>query len=326
MKGLVFQVLFSLKKRQILWLFNEIMRTIKERKGGGNMKGVILVNAYKIYDSVAHQIRRLQEEFLKKQIMVDVWNNEHPPVYIQNANIHNELSEYDFVINLDKDQYIVQLLEKAGMKVFNCAKSLVLCDDKMLTYISLTRENIAMPKTIAAPLCYHNYANENWLHFLTSELSFPMVAKECFGSLGAQVYLIHNWEELCEKEEQLRMKPHLYQEYIASSYGRDVRVIVIGGKAFAWMERQSTGDFRSNLAQGGSMKEISLAPSFQEMAEKVARVLELDYCGIDLLYGKQDEPILCEVNSNAFFLGIEKLTGKNVAGEWVEQILKKIKN
>lgn len=290
------------------------------------MKGVILINAYKIYDSVAHQIQRLQEEFLKKRIVVDVWNNEHPPVSIQNGEIQNALSHYDFVINLDKDQYIVSLLEKAGMQVFNHAKSLVLCDDKMLTYISLAQEHIAMPKTIAAPLCYSNHTNENWIHFLTFELSFPMVAKECFGSLGAQVYFIKNIDELRKMEEQLRMKPHLYQEYIASSYGKDVRVIVIGGKAFAWMERQSNGDFRSNLAQGGSMKEILLPASFQDMAEKVASILELDYCGIDLLYGKQGEPILCEVNSNAFFLGIEKLTGKNVAGAWVDQIIKKIKN
>lgn len=290
------------------------------------MKGVILINAYKIYDSVAHQIQRLQEEFLKKEIVVDVWNNEHPPVSIQNGEIQNALSHYDFVINLDKDQYIVNLLEKAGMKVFNNAKSLVLCDDKMLTYISLAQEHIDMPKTIAAPLCYANHANENWIQFLTSELSFPMVAKECFGSLGAQVYFIENIDELRKMEDQLRMKPHLYQEYIASSYGKDVRVIVIGGKAFAWMERQSDGDFRSNLAQGGSMKEIFLPASFQDMAEKAARILGLDYCGIDLLYGKQGEPILCEVNSNAFFLGIEKLTGKNVARAWGEQIIKKIKN
>lgn len=290
------------------------------------MKGVILVNAYKVYESVTHQVKRLQEEFAKENVMVEVWSNEQPPIYIEKENFVNRLADYDFVINLDKDQYIVNLLEKAGMKVFNNAQSLVLCDDKMLTYIALTKENILMPKTIAAPLCYDNHANPTWIEFLTSQLSFPMVAKECFGSLGAQVYFVANDDALRKIEEKLRMKPHLYQEYIASSYGRDVRVIVIGGKAFAWMERQSTHDFRSNLSQGGTMRAIVLPPAFQEMAEKAATILGLDYCGVDLLYGRNGEPILCEVNSNAFFLGIEKLTKKNVAGAWVKQILQKIKN
>ena len=55
-------------------------------------------------------------------------------------------------------------------------------------------------------------------------------------------------------------------------------------------------------------------------AEKAAQALKLDYCGVDLLYG-EDGPVLCEVNSNAFFEGLEAATGVNVAKLYAEYIV-----
>ena len=48
-----------------------------------------------------------------------------------------------------------------------------------------------------------------------------------------------------------------------------------------------------------------------------------DYCGADILEGPNGEPILSEVNSNAFYEGIEKTTGVNVAGCYVDYLIKK---
>lgn len=42
---------------------------------------------------------------------------------------------------------------------------------------------------------------------------------------------------------------------------------------------------------------------------------------MDILFGKEEEPILCEVNSNAHFKNIYDCTGVNVA----EHIMKYIK-
>ena len=56
----------------------------------------------------------------------------------------------------------------------------------------------------------------------------------------------------------------------------------------------------------------------------MANLIDLDYCGIDLLIGENNEPILCEVNSNAFFGGIEKVTGENIAKCYVEYIIKEV--
>jgi glutathione synthase/RimK-type ligase-like ATP-grasp enzyme len=46
---------------------------------------------------------------------------------------------------------------------------------------------------------------------------------------------------------------------------------------------------------------------------------------MDFLIDKDGTPILCEVNSNAFFKGFEKVTGINVAKKYAEFIIKDLK-
>ena len=60
------------------------------------------------------------------------------------------------------------------------------------------------------------------------------------------------------------------------------------------------------------------------MAIKASEILNLDYCGVDILEGKDGEPILSEVNSNAFFEGIEMTTKVNVAGAYVDYLIRKV--
>lgn len=59
------------------------------------------------------------------------------------------------------------------------------------------------------------------------------------------------------------------------------------------------------------------------LCKKVSDILNLDYWGIDILFGPNGYPI-CEVNSNAFFGGIEKVTDKNVAKAYSEYIYSQI--
>ena len=63
---------------------------------------------------------------------------------------------------------------------------------------------------------------------------------------------------------------------------------------------------------------------YLRLAERAAEVLNLDYCGVDLLEGK-DGPLLCEVNSNAFFEAIERATGTDVAALYAEHILRTLR-
>ena len=118
--------------------------------------------------------------------------------------------------------------------------------------------------------------------------------------------------------------PHLYQEFVSSSEGRDERIIVIGKKAVAFMQRKNDKDFRANIELGGKAYFDVPPCEFVQVAQKVAEILDADYLGVDLLYDKSGLPLVCEVNSNAFFNGIESATGINIAAQYAEYIIKTV--
>ena len=148
--------------------------------------------------------------------------------------------------------------------------------------------------------------------------------KESYGSLGKRVYLVKNREELLITLETVKTKPHLLQEFIEESCGRDLRVIVVGQKYVGAMERFSDVDFRSNVGAGGKGRKADASDEIKNLSEKIAKILNLDYCGIDFLY-KDGGVTVCEVNSNAYFFTFEKVTGINVAKNFAEYILSVLK-
>ena len=289
------------------------------------IKGLIIVNGYMLAHGTEHQLSRLKEEFSKRNVAIDVKKNNEVLTYIQNGEIKTKLPSYDFVIYLDKDKFVARMLEKLGYRLFNSAESIELCDDKMLTHIELANHNINMPLTISSTLCYHDDGNRDMLKIVEEKLSYPLIVKEDYGSLGKQVYLVNNHDELVETENRLIHVPHIFQEFVSSSRGVDYRLIVIGGEVIAHMKRENKHSYLSNLACGGKASVCDLPNEYFEVAKKAAKILKLDYCGVDLLQGKNGEPIISEVNSNAFYEGIEKTTKVNVAGAYVDYILSRIK-
>ena len=289
-------------------------------------KGLILTNAYSDLKSALFQSERLKEEFSLLGVTADVRRNDFFPVTVEGGNLVSSLEKYDFCIYLDKDKYVSQMLENVGLRLFNSHRAIELCDDKMLTAIALADKGINMPDTLPGLLCYDPEKGVNTAALLKVEekLGFPVVVKKCHGSLGKEVYKADDMAALIRIAEAVKCDQHLFQKFIASSSGKDIRVIVVGGKVAASMLRVSDGDFRSNLAVGGHGEKISLSPELIKTCEKVAKILALDYCGIDVLIGEKGEYYVCEVNSNAFFGGIEKVTGVNVAKTYARHVFDKV--
>ena len=290
-------------------------------------QGIIVINPYQIPLESVHQANRLKDELEKLGVSASIVTDAFLRAQICENKIKTSLSGVDFAIYLDKDKYQSEILESLGIKLFNSHKAVRVCDDKGTTYLALLNNGLNIPKTIFGALCYNkdmpiDKANAKQI---AQSLGFPMIIKESFGSMGKGVHLAKNFDELLAVMESVKLKPHLFQEYVGEP-GVDVRVIVIGGKAVCAMERRNDSDFRSNVAQGGYGKKTTLSDEFKSCAEKCASILGLDYCGVDLLYGKEGKPYVCEVNSNAFISGIEKVTGYNVAKAYAEHIIKYLNN
>lgn len=221
----------------------------------------------------------------------------------------------DFGLFWDKDIRLAMALETAGLRLFNNSRAISTCDDKSLTHLALAG-TVPMPQTICAPMTYPGvgYSDLGFVRKATEKLGLPMVIKECFGSFGAQVHLVHTAEEAEQLVLQLAGRPILMQAYVQSSAGRDIRLQVVGERVIAAMLRHNeSGDFRANITGGGKMEPYEPTEEQCALAVRICKRLGLDFAGVDFLFGEHGEPILCEVNSNAHFKNLYDCTGVNTA-------------
>lgn len=290
------------------------------------MYGLVIVN-----QSIGHnkyKINRFREEFSKLSISFDVFVNDGTLAEIIDGKIHINLPAASFVLYLDKDLYLAQMLEKLGYRLFNSSEFLKLCDDKNLTLIRCANEGFNVVNTITSPLVYVDHLRESnyaFLNTVVNRLGLPVVMKKVYGSLGEGVYLANNMDELRDLYSKYYRNPLLFEQYISTSAGRSLRVLVIDQKVVGVIERDGGEDFRSNYGKNTHSKIIKNPAKYIDFAQKIADLLKIEYAGIDLLYGENEEPILCEINSNAFFEEFEKTTGINIAKLYGEMILKKCK-
>jgi ribosomal protein S6--L-glutamate ligase len=110
----------------------------------------------------------------------------------------------------------------------------------------------------------------------------------------------------------------IMQEFIAEAKGADIRAFVVDGKVVGAMKRQAKeGEFRSNLHQGGSASVVRLNAEEKETALRAAKAMGLGVAGVDMLQSKRG-PLVMEVNSSPGLEGIEKATGKDIAGKIIQ--------
>jgi RimK family alpha-L-glutamate ligase len=287
------------------------------------MTGWLVVNEF-LNSNKFNEIHQWLLDAAKKQgIKMELRTNAQLLIDISENALQVMKGQVDFVLFWDKDVRLARYLEQLGYPVYNSSEAIGICDDKSLTHLTLMKEGIPMPRTMIAPMTFENigYTNLRFLEDVADHLKFPMVVKECFGSFGQQVYLVKNMEELKSKVMKIGVKPILFQEFVDSSFGKDIRLQVVGSEVIASMYRYSeNGDFRANLSIGGSMQTYTPTKEQMDLAIRSCEVIGLDFAGVDLLFGKDGEPIVCEVNSNAHFKNIYDCTGVNAADAIIAHI------
>ena len=287
------------------------------------MKAYLITNHYLVSEKFNTLNNLLIESAQKCGIELEPKTNAEMLSYLTVGG-SEEIKGIDFILFWDKDITLCRMLEGLGIKVFNSSQAIAACDNKGLTHAILNRTGIKMPKTIIAPLSFNKEDMTEVVKSAAEKLGFPMIIKESYGSFGYQVFRAHDLYDAVEIANAISPNPMIFQEYIAESYGRDVRLNVVGDKVVAAMERYNESDFRANVTNGGKMKPYSPTKAECDIAVNACRALGLDFAGVDLLFGK-DGPLLCEVNSNAHIKNILDCTGINVAEEIFEYIKGKLK-
>ena len=289
------------------------------------MRGLIVVNGYARDPAYRYQAEQMRDAFARLGVETLTVEGNSYPVEVGSDPLVR-LPQGDFCLFWDKDTYLLEALDRTGIPLFNPAKSIRICDDKAMTHLALSAEGIPMPKTIPAPLCYLPNAEipPEEADRVGEELGYPLVVKKSYGSLGVGVWLAEDKETLLGLMNTLKLTPHLYQSYIAASRGRDLRVIVVGETILGGMMRQNETDFRSNIGAGGVGIPCPVPPKAAEYALRAVKTLGLAYAGLDFLLDEGGEPLLCEVNSNAYFKAFAGATGIPVADIYAAHIVKSL--
>lgn len=227
----------------------------------------------------------------------------------------------DYVIFTDKDLYLARQFELLGVPVFNSSAAIATSDDKIKTYQLLAKAKVPIPKTIFAPKTFglpHAF-DASYMDTIIHTFTFPLVIKEAYGSFGEQVYLINNEQQLYDKVAEIKDRPFMFQEMIHSSFGKDLRLQVVGDQVVTAMKRTSEHDFRANVTSGGTMETYNPTDEEIQIAVKASQLIGADFSGVDLLFGNTG-PIVCEVNSNAHIRNILDCTGINAAPYIIQHI------
>lgn len=289
-------------------------------------KGYIIINGFLREEKFFSLYSALKQSADKAGLQLELKTNIELMCDIASGKTVANAALPSFAIFWDKDVRLAKTLEAAGMKIFNSAGAIELCDDKSLTHIALMNR-VPQPKTVLIPLTFPRvgYTDCTFLEKIADYLGFPFVIKQCFGSFGAGVYLARNMDEAKAALMKTAGGAAIAQQYIASSFARDIRAYVVGDRVAAAMLRHNeSGDFRANVAQGGKADAYTLSGAQAALAVKTAQILGCTFAGVDLLFDENGEMTVCEVNSNAHFAGISAATGVNIADKIIEAVAQRI--
>ena len=213
---------------------------------------------------------------------------------------------------------VARQFEMMGTYNINESVAISRSRDKLRSMQLLSRKGIGLPRTGFASKA------DNIKDLIKNVGGAPLVIKLLEGTQGIGVVLADTAkaaESIIEAFMGLKANI-LVQEFIKEAGGADIRCLVIGGKVVAAMKRQGAeGEFRSNLHRGGSAEVVKLSKAERETAVNAAKVMGLNFCGVDLLRS-QNGPMVMEVNSSPGLEGIEKATGLDIATKVIEFIVK----
>ena len=281
--------------------------------------------------NINYSTLRLKEEAEKHRHQVKIINykncyvsidEQHPKVIYRGK----EISKFDVFIPRIASYMtrygtaVLRQLEMANPQAFFMNRSIAItrARDKLRSTQLLARAGVAIPKTAFS-------RNETDIDVLLDEIGgTPVIIKLARGTHGNGVVLAETIKAAKSVMQAFYLSNSdgtnvLLQEFIEESAGTDIRAFVGGSQVVASMQRQSLDDdFRSNLHKGGEGTPIKLTPVEKRMAIKATKAMGLSIAGVDMMRAKRG-PLVLEVNASPGF-GIEKVTGRNVAGRIVDYI------
>ena len=206
---------------------------------------------------------------------------------------------------------VLHAAEAAGVPVVNPPRAVEACVDKHLTDVRLSRAGLPVPETVCC-----QRADDALAAF--DRLGRDVVVKPLFGAEGRGLVRVTDpelaWRTFRAIEQ---VGGVLYLQRFVRHPGWDVRAFVLGGRVLAGMKRTARGDWRTNVAQGGTAERFELAAQERDMAVRAAAAVGALVAGVDLLPGPAGEWYVVEVNAVPGWRALSAASGVDAAREVV---------
>lgn len=246
-------------------------------------------------------------------------NEKHPNIYYRGE----QLQLFDAIIpriSNNMTRYgcaILRQFEMQGAWTASSSIAITRARDKLRSQQILSKAGVDTPKTLMS-------RNTTDIDNLLDQIGLPVIIKLASGTHGNGVVLAETKKAAKSALQAFYLYNEdgtnvLLQEYIKESAGTDIRAFVVGSRVVASMQRQSLDDdFRSNLHKGGEGTSVKLTAEESRVALKAAKAMGLHIAGVDLMRSDRG-PLVLEVNASPGF-GIEKVTGRDVAGKIIDYV------
>jgi RimK family alpha-L-glutamate ligase len=298
-----------------------------------NIRGLILFSKSESeLTDKDYSVKRLLDVARSKEIEIKIVRPEQFELVITRFDTKSILIDDkpeplpDFVIprmGSDTTYYafsVIRQLQYLGSYICNDFDGIYSVKDKLYMHQLLSRSKLSSPKTMLAKYPIS-------VQVVKREIGFPLVIKNVTGTQGTGIYLCESENKFVDIMELIYSNNSkaniILQEFIKNSYGKDLRVFVVGGKVVGCMQRQSSSGFKANYSKGANVSPFELTPEIEWLSTETAKLFNLDIAGIDLLFDKGEFKI-CEANSSPGFLGLEQVVGKIIAENIIDFVLVKI--
>jgi [lysine-biosynthesis-protein LysW]--L-2-aminoadipate ligase len=264
-----------------------------------------------LYDRVRWEEKQLHDRATERGIMLDLVDVRELlyPIPCEGETLGLAMQR---CVSHTRGIRAAQYFETGGTTVINSSRASEVCNDKFATGLRLQAAGLPHPKTVEA------FSVESALR-AAERLGYPVIMKPLSGSWGREVAMLSDERSLKSylelKEGSENPQDHVYylQEFVPNP-GRDIRTVCVGGEVVASIYRYAPeGDWRSNVALGGTAKPCKLDMASKELMLRAAEVVGGEVVGVDSMEGPQGL-LVHEVNSNVEFRGAVGGTGVDIAG------------
>lgn len=275
-----------------------------------------------LYDTIRWEEKALLEAGRKKNINIQM-------IDCKNLALDLEKKPEDYgpviqrCVSYYRNLHSTAALEGMGVNVINCLNTGIFAGNKLFTHMLLKKYGVPTPHAAVA------FSKDAVIEHLETH-GYPKVIKPTVGSWGRLISKLNDKdsaEGIIESREAMYpiYQVHYLEEFV-NRPPRDIRAIMVGDKIVAAIYRTSgNGNWKTNMALGGTAEECKVTPEMEEMCIKAKNAVQGDIVGVDLMESNERGLVVHEVNNTTEYKNTVRVCGVDIPSLMIDYVMKKNK-